>query len=99
MLIGVGIAVCIILVSTLLYIILKSPFSYPYFVYKFDVSGKRGPQIEDFLDEFLIANGFAYIQSHQKKIDKWKQDSQRQINQSILKKYRQRQYVQALGNR
>ena len=53
MLIGVGIAVCIILVSTLLYIILKSPFSYPYFVYKFDVSGKRGPQIEDFLDEIF----------------------------------------------
>ena len=46
----------------------------------------------------MIANGFAYIQSHQKKIDKWKQDSQRQINQSILKKYRQRQYVQALDD-
>lgn len=30
--------------------ILKSPFKYPYFVYQFDVSGKRNVHIEDIVD-------------------------------------------------
>lgn len=64
----IGITICIISIM-LLYAILKSPFSYPYFIYEFDVSGKRLPHIEDFLDMFLIHNGFSKIQTHQKVIE------------------------------
>lgn len=57
-----AIAACAL--GILLYAILKSPFSYPYFVYNFDVSGKRNPRIEDLLDNYLISGGFGVIQSH-----------------------------------
>lgn len=82
----------------LLYCILKSPFSYPYFTYTFDVSGKRSPQIDDLLDTFLISNGYKDIQEHQRKIEKWKQESCQRIEQSILKKHRRRQYKRALDD-
>lgn len=68
---SVAIAVICIL-AVLLYIVIKSPFSYPYFIYNFDVSGKRIPQIDDLLNMFLIHGGFECIQNHQKKIEQWK---------------------------
>ena len=42
----------------LLNVIMKSPFSYPYFIHRFDFSGRRSPHIEDFVDTFLISGGF-----------------------------------------
>lgn len=72
-------------------IILRSPFLYPYFHYDFDVSGKRGPQIEDWLDRFLISGGFDAIQRHQERIENWKKNSREQVEHSWLKKYRQQQ--------
>ncbi len=86
------------IIVALLYSILKSPFSYPYFIYEFDVSGKRGPHIEDFLDIFLNSGGFANIQIHQKVIEQWKLDSNQRIERSILKGYRQKQYEQVLDD-
>ena len=82
----------------LLHVILKSPFSYPYFIHRFDVSGKRSPHIEDLLDTFLISGGFIRIQSHQKVIEQWKTVCQRRIDKSILKKYRRKQYEQVLND-
>lgn len=89
--------ICIVVV--LLYVILRCPFSYPYYTHKFDVSGKRGPHIEDFLDKFLISGGFAYIQAHQKKIEQWKLDSHQRIEKSILKNYRRKQYERVLDDK
>lgn len=88
--------VCTVLV--LVYIALKSPFSYPYFTYEFDVSRKRSPHIDDFLDMFLISGGFADIQTHQETIEQWKLDSHQQIERSILKNYRRKQYEQTLDD-
>jgi hypothetical protein len=73
------------IVLILLYVVLKSPFSYPYFIHSFDVSGKRSPHIEDFLDTFLISGGFTRIQSHQMIIEQWKSESHQRIEKSILK--------------
>lgn len=86
------------IILILLHIVLKSPFSYPYFIYSFDVSGKRKPHIEDFLDTFLISGGFKRIQSHQMIIERWKLESHQRIEKSILKSYRRRQYEQALND-
>ena len=36
-----------------LYLIFRSPFKYPYFEFTFDVTGKRKPDIESLIDEFL----------------------------------------------
>lgn len=87
------------LVILSLYIVFKSPFSYPYFTHEFDVSGKRSPQINDLLDDFLISGGFKSIQYHQEKIDQWKQATCQQIEHSLLKKYRRHQYERALDDK
>ncbi|MCI8648741.1 MAG: HNH endonuclease [Anaerotruncus sp.] len=78
--------------------VLKSPFSYPYFIFEFNVSGKRGPQIDDLLDTYLISGGFTHIQNHWRKIDQWKQESCQRIEHSLLKKYRRKQYEHSLDD-
>lgn len=91
--------ICIILMLILiLYFILKSPFSYPYFIHQFDVSGKRQPVIEDYLDMFLISSGFTEIQAHQKVIEQWKIDCSKWVENSILKKYRNKQYIKSIDD-
>lgn len=97
MMIGMPI-LTISIILILLHIVLKSPFSYPYFIYSFDVSGKRKPHIEDFLDTFLISGGFKRIQYHQMIIERWKLESHQRIEKSILKSYRRKQYEQALND-
>lgn len=87
------------ILAILVYVIFKSPFSYPYFVYNFDVSGKRTPQIDDLLDRFLISGGFKNVQNHQKKIEQWRQESCQQIEHCLMKKYRRQQYLRALDDK
>lgn len=94
-----NVAVMIYCVLVLLYIFLKSPFSYPYFIHEFDVSGKRSPHIEDYLDMFLISGGFVDIQTHQKAIEEWKLKCTQQIDRSILKGYRRKQYERVLDDK
>lgn len=93
------VTICIITVLLYaIYAILKSPFSYPYYIYQFDVSGKRRPHIEDFLDMFLISGGYSNIQTHQKVIEQWKLNSKQRIERSILKGYRYKQYKRVLND-
>lgn len=54
------------------------------------MSGKRKPQIEDWLDQYLIDGGFADIQKHEQKAQMWKQQSEDQINRSLFKKCSQK---------
>jgi len=88
----------ITLAILILYLIFKSPFHYPYFNYYFDVSGKRKPQIEDLIDNFLIEQQFFIILSHKDKIEYWKSECQRKIDSSIMKKYRTKQYQKCLDD-
>lgn len=78
--------------------ILKSPFRFPYFEYTFDVSGKRKPQIEDLLDNFLISGNFLIIQKHSESIQQWKADCENKISKSKLKGYRTNQYQKCLDD-
>lgn len=41
--------IAIVVGIVVLCFIFKSPFVYPYFVWDFDVSGKRNPKIEDLI--------------------------------------------------
>lgn len=77
---------------------LKSPFSFPYFVYEFDVSRKRTPDIVDLIDQFLIDNGIEEIKKHQQEIERWKLECVQKIDKSILKKYRSKQYNEAVDD-
>lgn len=58
------ITVCVIAGIDYLRIYLKSPFEYPYFIRKFDVTGKRNIDIEDYIDTYLIENRFDEIQNY-----------------------------------
>ena len=81
-----------------LFLVFRSPFSYPYFTFEFDITGKRSPQIEDLLDEFILTGGFGSVQYHQQKIEQWKQTAAQQAERSFLKKYRKRQYEQSIDD-
>mgnify|MGYP001851913567 FL=1 len=85
-------------VSFILYLIFKSPFQYPYFEYYFDVSGKRKPDIENLIDNFLNKKNFKIIKRHKEKIEEWKMECQRKIEKSIIKKYRTKQYQKSLND-
>ena len=82
----------------ILYLIFKSPFRYPYFKYFFDVSGKRKPDIENLIDNFLNQQKFLMIKRHKEKIEQWKMECQRKIEKSKLKKYRTKQYQKSLDD-
>ncbi len=84
--------------SFILYLIFKSPFRYPYFNYSFDVSGKRKPDIENLIDNFLNQKNFSMIKRHEEKIEQWKMESLRKIEKSKLKKYRTEQYQKSLDD-
>lgn len=88
----------VLIIGLILYFILKSPFQYPYFKYSFDVSGKRKPEVENLIDIFLNEKNFSKIEKHKEKIEKWKNDCQRMIEKSILKKYRYKQYQKSLND-
>ena len=85
-------------VSFILYLIFKSPFQYPYFEYYFDVSGKRKPDIENLIDNFINKKNFKIIKRHKEKIEEWKMECQRKIEKSIIKKYRTKQYQKSLND-
>lgn len=57
------------IVGFVLYLILKSPFRYPYFEYSFNVSGKRNPDIENLIDNFLNHRKFLMIKRHKEEIE------------------------------
>lgn len=96
-----GIAVMILVVLALLALafILRSPFDYPHYTHKFDVSGKRNPDIDDILDRLLISDGFREIEEHHAKVEEWKSESLRMVEKSPIKGWRMGQYKQALDDR
>ncbi len=78
--------------------VIRSPFKYPYFVKNIDISGRRSPQIDDLIDEYLIEHRMQEIDNHKQFIDQWKDDCQTKLQKSHLKKYRERQYKAALDD-
>lgn len=81
-----------------IFYIFKSPFHYPYFYHYFDISGKRNPQIEDYIDRFFIEDNFRLIQMHDEIIQQWKENCKKIIERSRMKKYRIKQYQSCLDD-
>ena len=77
---------------------LRTPFRYHYFEHTFDVSGKRNPQIEDLIDEYLNSGNFYKIQEHNSYISLWKQECNKKIEKSKIKKYRKKQFDSCLND-
>ena len=77
---------------------LKSPFQYPYFEKVFDVSGKRLPNIEDYIDDFIMDGGLFDVQLHSNNVKEWKDKCREKVDHSILKKRRTRQFQAAIND-
>ena len=83
----------------IIYLILRNPFQYPYFVFSFDVTGKRKINIEDYIDNFLRNEQNWYmIKDHQQKIQEWKKETGSYIQTCTLKEYRLQQYRRILDD-
>lgn len=77
---------------------LQSPFKYPYYFKTFDVSGKRKPCMEDYIDRFLLEGKAEDIAVHQAYIEKWKNSCQEKIDHYILKDLRRKQYEECIDD-
>ena len=89
--------VCVLVYIT--YRILRNPFHYPYFIFSFDVTGKRKIEIEDYIDNFLRdEHNWHLVQNHQNKIQKWKEQTENYIQTCKIKKYRSQQYQSILDD-
>jgi hypothetical protein len=78
--------------------ILSSPFHYPYYRKSFDVTGKRNPELERLIEDFINSGGFTEIRTHMKRIESWKYKCEIEIKNSKLRDYRQKQYEKCLDD-
>ncbi len=83
----------------IIYLIFRSPFHYPYWYYEIDISGRREPQYEDYIDRFIIAGRFYSVQKHYESIKAWKEECRIRIDKSVLKNYRNSQFQKCLDDR
>lgn len=84
--IAAGLGITILLAAYMVY----NPFNYPYFTYKFDVSGKRQPKIENYIDEYFMQDRNYYdIERHHKYITEWKQWAEYRAYHSLIRPWRQ----------
>ena len=87
------------LVVYIIYCVLKNPFSYPYFTYSFDVSGKRNVSIEECIDRFLLdEDNWNQLRVHQIGIQAWKQQKESYVQKCILRKYRSKQLEKVIDD-
>lgn len=92
-----GITACVIIY--IIYRIFRNPFCYPYFIYSFDVTGKRNVQIEDYIDNFLRDNrNWHWLQFHQHSIQEWKKQTELHIQTCKMRKYRTQQYQRIIDD-
>ena len=88
----------IVAISLILYFIFRNPFKYPYHIVDFDVSGKRSPDVCDYIDNYLIANGVIEFEQHFNYVNNWKQECKEKIKHSWLKSLRTRQYEEVVDD-
>ncbi len=70
----IGVLVLIVIIALCLSVESINPFKYPYLEVEVDVSGKRQPNVEDLIDQWLMDNGIDKILEHKIRVDTWKND-------------------------
>lgn len=73
-----------------------SPFKFPYKIIEFDVSGTRNPDINDYIDRYIIENRMIPFDKHLIKYKIWKDNCRITIDNSIFKNHRRRQFYDAI---
>lgn len=97
-LIVAGVLGGIALVVYILYLIFRSPFKYPYHTVPFDVSGKRSPDIMNYIDRYLIDHGFSEFADHLERVNRWKNECREKIESSLFEGLRERQYAATIDD-
>lgn len=78
---------------------LSNTFRYPYFVWRFDVSGKRNVDLEGHIDRFLNEEGNREaLRAHRRAVGDWKRAQEAYLERCRLKKRRRRQYLETLDD-
>lgn len=76
----------------------KSPYSFPYFIQEFNISGVEDPCIDDMIDNMLIRYGVGEIIQHNKHIGNWEKETWERAGKSLFKQRRRRQYLEAVDD-
>lgn len=75
--------------------IFSSPFpDCPKFVKIFDVSGKRKPDLNEYIEDYLNKSGLVDIEAHKSQVQQWKCNCEEYIATHKFKKLRTHQYLQ-----
>lgn len=91
--------ICVLfLIGIVLYLCLRSPYHYPYKVIRFDITGKRSPQIEDLIDRYINTNGFDRFAEHYDYVDIWKAEKQAHAEASLFSNLRKKQLTNAIDD-
>ena len=75
----------------------KNPFVFPYMYIDFDVTSKKQPDIDDYIDQYLIDYGLIDFENTLEDIEEWKLHCERTISKSIFKNHRRKQYLKILN--
>lgn len=96
---GVLVIALVCAIAVLVRRILASPFRYPYYVARFDVSGRRNVRIEDYIDRHLMdPAGWDAIVAHRAYIQNWKHEQEEYLKTCRLRSRRERQYAEAVDD-
>lgn len=85
-------------ISYILYRIFRSPFKYPYHIIKFNVTGKRNPDVNNLIDSYINQHGFDKFQQHYEIVKKWKADCKERIKKSKMKHLRSKQFEEVVDD-
>ena len=95
------IGIVVFLVALVIARILRNPFQYPYFVERFDVSGRRNVHIDDLVDEWLCAPGaWECALEHHRMVGAWKASQAAKAEHSFgpLVRRRRRQLAETVDD-
>lgn len=96
---SIGSLIVFVVFACILCGVLKCPYApYPYFQHVFDVSGRRMPQMESYIDDYLISEGFDLIAKQYGKILDWHNACKAVIDKSTLLKTRRMRQYEALAD-
>ncbi len=87
-----------VIIFNILYFIFRNYFEYPYKYIYIDISGRRNVVYENEIDKYICEHRLGVFEKHLKYVKLWKNDCLEQINKSLLKQYRTRQFESILDD-
>lgn len=99
------ILIIIIGLSFIIFLIIlynHNPFSYPYYTVEIDITGKKNVDFDEQIELYLLKNkenSLIEFETYLKRLISWKEETEKKIQTSILKKRREVQYSRILDDK